>query len=203
MISDPVLLRRVAQNLISNAVKYTDRGGVLVGARRSGAYIWLEVHDTGVGIAPEDQERIFNEFERLSPEGAAQGTGLGLSIVRRACARLYHRIELRSTPGQGSVFRVRMPRVSAMDSPAGRFPAPSASGAAVRGGLAGRTVMVVEDDSAMRAAYARIFEGWGMRVLTAEGTPSALALLRTGGPCPEVIVTDYQLKQGDFGTRTI
>lgn len=203
VISDPVYLRRIAQNLISNAIKYTERGSVLVGARRCGAYIWLEVHDTGVGIRPEDQERIFNEFERLSPDGEVQGTGLGLSIVRRACARLDHQIELRSTKGQGSVFRVRMPRVSVMDRQAGQIPVFAGQTAGAPDSLAGRTVIVVEDDAPMRSAYVRLFDRWGMHVLSAEGTSTALSLLRSTGQRPDVIVTDYQLRQGDCGTETI
>lgn len=115
VMSNPVFLRRIAQNLVSNAIKYTRTGRVLVGARREGADVWLEVHDTGPGIAPEDRERIFNEFERLAPEGEEPGTGLGLSIVRRACLRLGHEVALDSAPGRGSVFRIRLPR--ALEAP--------------------------------------------------------------------------------------
>lgn len=104
--SDPVLLRRIAQNLISNAVKYTRQGGVIVSARRWRDHCWLTVSDTGPGIAPRDRDRIFEEFQRLDPEAGAPGTGLGLSIVRLACTRLDHPIALWSRPGRGTRFRI-------------------------------------------------------------------------------------------------
>lgn len=224
VMSNPVFLRRIAQNLVSNAIKYTAQGRVLVGARREGTDIWLEVHDTGPGIAEEDQERIFNEFERLSPEGEAQGTGLGLSIVRRACLRLDHEVEVRSAPGEGARFRVRLPL--ALEAPgalAGGAEPAATSGAvqriagtpepmlvadAVRGmetaqALAGRRVMVVENDPAMRDAYVLLLRRWGMQVMQADGTEAAVAVLREASVLPEVLVTDYRLERGDTGMQTI
>ncbi|WP_096786057.1 hybrid sensor histidine kinase/response regulator [Rhodobacter sp. CZR27] len=222
VMSNPVFLRRIAQNLVSNAIKYTASGRVLVGARRQGADVWLEVHDTGPGIAVEDRERIFNEFERLAPDGEEPGTGLGLSIVRRACLRLGHDIDLRSEPGRGSVFRIRLPR--ALEAPgalaAGPDPAsatgavqrlagsgaepvmlaePTASAPPVQ--LAGRRVLVVENDAAMREAYALLLRRWGVEVATADGTGTALAALERLPP--EAVVTDYRLERGETGLQTI
>ncbi|MFC7704142.1 hybrid sensor histidine kinase/response regulator [Plastorhodobacter daqingensis] len=205
VLSSPVFLRGIVQNLVSNAIKYTRRGRVLVGARRRDGMIWLEVHDTGPGIPPADQERIFNEFERLAPDAAVPGNGLGLSIVRRACLRLGHELTLDSTPGRGTLFRVQLP------------PAPSA---AARGGLAapdqrlpqtpardrlrlsGCTAIVVENDAAMRHAYMLLLQSWGVQVAAAAGTEDARALLRAGVR-PQILVTDYQLDRGDTGMRTI
>ena len=100
VLSDPVLLRQIAQNLVTNALKYSDGPKVLVGLRHDGEAGWLTVQDGGPGIDPSDQERIFFEFERLSRSGEA-GSGLGLSIVRRACQQLGHRVELASALGSG------------------------------------------------------------------------------------------------------
>jgi signal transduction histidine kinase len=104
--SDPVFLRRIAQNLVSNAIKYTQRGGVTVGARRRGGMCWLCVYDTGIGIPAVYRNRIFDEFQRLTHDAATPGMGLGLSIVRRACAKLGHPISLNSEAMRGTVFRV-------------------------------------------------------------------------------------------------
>lgn len=215
VLSDPVFLRRIAQNLVSNAIKYTDRGRVLVGARLTDGAVWLEVHDTGRGIAPGDQERIFNEFERLAPEGDVPGTGLGLSIVRRACLRLGHAVDLRSTPGRGTVFRIRLP--CAMELPAcpaildgTGFGGPGFAGTAgdrtediAAASLAGRRVLVVENDAAMRDAYVLLLQRWGMQVTSADGTAAALTLVEEEGLRPDILVTDYRLDLGDTGFRAI
>lgn len=107
--SDPVLLRRIAQNLIANAVKYTQRGGVVVSARWRQDRFWLTVSDTGPGIPLRDQDRIFDEFQRLDHDGTP-GMGLGLSIVRLACTRLDHPIRMWSRPGRGTRFRIGLPQ---------------------------------------------------------------------------------------------
>ncbi|QCP85754.1 hybrid sensor histidine kinase/response regulator [Cereibacter sphaeroides] len=223
VMSNPVFLRRIAQNLVSNAIKYTRTGRVLVGARREGADVWLEVHDTGPGIAPEDRERIFNEFERLAPEGEEPGTGLGLSIVRRACLRLGHEVALDSAPGRGSVFRIRLPRALEAPGAIEAGPASAATTGAVQrlagtppermlmadplaagptaAPLVGRRVLVVENDAAMRDAYALLLRRWGMLVATADGTQGALD--RLGTFLPELLVTDYRLDRGETGLQTI
>jgi signal transduction histidine kinase len=105
--SDAGYLRRILQNLISNAIRYTDQGGVLVAARRRGPSLRLEVWDTGPGIPDEAQDLIFREFQRLNARAsAAEGMGLGLAIVERACGLLGHPLEVVSRLGRGSVFRV-------------------------------------------------------------------------------------------------
>ncbi|WP_136682968.1 ATP-binding response regulator [Falsirhodobacter xinxiangensis] len=195
--SDPVYLRRIAQNLISNALKYTESGRVLVGARRDGDAIWLEVHDTGPGIAPADQRRIFNEFERLS-RSDVPGMGLGLSIVNRACAQLDHRLEVRSHPGRGSLFRVRLPLVGGVCLVDAR-PAP---GRQMPGIFAQSSALVVENDPNMRQAFVFLLESWGMSVAHAQGTVAALRHLERGFR-PDVILTDYRLEHGDTGVHAI
>ncbi len=199
VLSDPIYLRRIAQNLISNALKYTATGRVLVGARRRHGLAWLEVHDTGPGIAEADRERIFHEFERM-PGQEQPGTGLGLSIVERACRQLGHRIELRSRVGAGSCFRVGLPVVEGLCL----IPEPKRSrGEGDTAPLAGHAALVLEDDPAMRRAFAIVLESWGMAVAAAAGTAEALALLAAGGRRPDVLLTDFDLGAGDTGDAAI
>lgn len=112
--SDPVMLATILGNLVGNAIKYTDRGGVLVGCRARGTSVFLDVIDTGIGLAPEVQERIFDAFSQLDP--AIDGMGLGLSIVRRTAAVLGHPVQVQSEPGRGSRFTIEIPRVRACEA---------------------------------------------------------------------------------------
>lgn len=194
--SDPVFLRRIAQNLVSNAIKYTQRGGVAVGARRRGGLCWLCVYDTGMGIPAVDRNRIFDEFQRLSGDGTTPGMGLGLSIVRRACAKLGHPIDLQSEAMRGTLFRVGLPPVQ--NSPASR---PATSGRSALP-LRGRLALVVENDPEMRRGYEMILhDALGMVVRATGGTAEALATM--GDDPPDVILADYHLENGDTGIRAI
>lgn len=115
VVTDPAYLRRILQNLIGNAVRYTDRGRVLVGARRRGGTLRLEVRDTGPGIPEAEQGNIFKEFHRLNARASAsEGMGLGLAIVERACAALNHPLALRSEVGRGTTFAVDLPLAGAV-----------------------------------------------------------------------------------------
>lgn len=199
VLSDPIYLRRIAQNLVSNALKYTSTGRVLVGARRRHRMAWLEVHDTGPGIAEADRERIFHEFERV-PGLEQPGTGLGLSIVERACRQLGHQIELHSRVGVGSCFRVGLPVVEGLCL----IPEPKRSRSeGDTAPLAGHAALVLEDDPAMRRAFTLVLESWGMEVVAAAGTPEALALLAAGAARPDVLLTDFDLGAGDTGDAAI
>lgn len=194
--SDPTFLRRIAQNLISNAIKYTETGGVVVGVRRRRGRVWLEVHDSGPGIGKADRSRIFDEFQRAVPDGGPQGMGLGLSIVRRACTKLGHPIEVDSTPGRGTVFRVGL---NAVDPAAGA----GAGDAASPRGLRSRVVLIVENDAAMRRGYELMLGGsLGMVVRATGGTAEALAAMGQDDP-PDVILADYNLDNGDTGIAAI
>lgn len=194
--SDPTFLRRIAQNLVSNAIKYTDSGGVLVGVRKRGGRAWLEIIDTGIGIAATDRARIFDEFQRIGREGGAPGMGLGLSIVRRACAKLGHPIAMDSEPGRGTVFRVSLPLVNP-ERPSDALPVPS-SGARLRG----RVALVVENDDAMRRAYQLILgDRLGMVPRVTGGIAEALAQM--GDDAPDVLIADYNLDNGDTGLQAI
>ena len=158
VLSDPVLLRQIAQNLIINALKYSTGAKVVVGLKHDGDDGWLTVQDAGPGIDPADQERIFNEFERLS-RADAPGSGLGLSIVQRACHLLGHEVALKSALGRGSRFRVRLPLVRDIWEVPDAAPEHGEPGNAA--GLAGRRALVVENDPAMRAAFGMLLAQLG------------------------------------------
>ncbi|WP_306751857.1 ATP-binding response regulator [Paracoccus actinidiae] len=194
--SDPVFLRRIAQNLVSNAIKYTHRGGVVVGARKRGLLCWLCVYDTGVGIPAVDRNRIFDEFQRLGNDARIPGMGLGLSIVRRACAKLDHPIRLDSEAMRGTVFRVGLPLVQ-RDGPA----CPDRPARATLP-LRGRVALVVENDQGMQRGYEMILrDRLGMVARVTSGTAEALATM--GDDPPDVILADYALENGDTGVHAI
>ncbi|WP_207100576.1 hybrid sensor histidine kinase/response regulator [Paracoccus shandongensis] len=194
--SDPVFLRRIAQNLVSNAIKYTHKGGVVVGARKRGDLCWLCVYDTGVGIPAVDRNRIFDEFQRLSHDAATPGMGLGLSIVRRACAKLDHPIRLDSEAMRGTVFRVGLPVVER--DPIGPPARPDQAALPLRG----RVALVVENDPGMRRGYEMILrDRLGMVARVTGGTAEALATM--GDDPPDVILADYNLENGDTGVDAI
>jgi signal transduction histidine kinase/CheY-like chemotaxis protein len=197
--SDPNMLERVLSNLVSNAIRYTPAGGVLVGCRRTGADgLRFEVWDTGLGI-PEDQQReIFREFIQLhNPERSRdKGLGLGLAIVERLCLLLGHRVTLRSTRGKGSVFCVEVPRVPAEQSAAPMHDEQGATGA-----LAGRHVLVIDDDREVLEALSELLTANGASVFAAPSATAARDVVRALGRSPDVMVSDYRLAAGEDGIR--
>src|SRR5690606_8594558 len=164
--SDPQLLRRVLQNFLANAVRYTGEGRVLLGVRRAGGQLRIEVHDTGPGIEPAQQALIFEEFRRGEGVGG-QGLGLVLAIAERIARLLGSRVELRSRPGEGTVFAITLPSVPA--------PALAQAAPAGRAGLAGAHVLVLDNDPAALAALAGLLRGWGCSVDAAAAADAALA----------------------------
>ncbi|TLM79200.1 PAS-domain containing protein [Microbulbifer harenosus] len=196
--SDEKMLRRVIQNLLDNAVKYTARGGVLVAARRRGADISLEVWDTGEGIARAQQQDIFREFCRLTPQTAPQdspntarqhGYGLGLATVERLCRLLNSPISLSSVPGCGSVFRVRLARASARVEPR-----PPLTAVAGRGAQLDLRVLCVDNEPSILEAMAALLGGWGCSVHCARNRTEALAATE-----PDLLLMDFHLDDGDNG----
>lgn len=196
--SDPAYLRRILQNLIGNAIRYTARGRVLVGARRRGSGLRLEVWDTGPGIPEEDQDDIFKEFHRLNARASAsEGMGLGLAIVERACALLGHPLELRSVVGRGTCFMVQVPRSAVgPDRPRPSDPPERQDGKAL---APDRIVFLVENDADMRRALGLILEKWGMTVLEAASGEEALALIEEIDILPDLFLVDQQLGSGITG----
>jgi len=194
--SDRVLLERILRNLVGNALRYTTRGGVLVAARRRGEHVRIEVRDTGVGIAPEHQQAIFEEFVQVqaSAQGSTLGMGLGLAIVRRSATMLGHRIGLRSTPGRGSCFWIELPRVAA---PA-QAPDETAPAAPPPSQLAGRRVLLIDDEDTVRDAIRDRLEAWGAQVQAFADIESLQRWLDGGlAAAPELVLSDYRLRQGD------
>jgi signal transduction histidine kinase/CheY-like chemotaxis protein len=199
--ADPVLLERILRNLISNALRYTWQGGVLVGARRRGASASIEVWDTGVGIEPAEQERVFEEFYQVgNPErGGRRGLGLGLSIVRRLAQLAGAPVTLRSVRGRGSVFKVRVPLGRRPDA----APAASRREHLLAHDLADRVVVVVDDEPAVLQGMDALLSGWGATVVACASPAETLE--RTAGleHAPDLIISDYRLREGSLGTQLI
>lgn len=198
--SDPVYLWRSVQNLVVNAIQYTRPGGrVLLGCRRQGNKVLLQVWDNGVGIFPQDQERIFEEFARADNVAPGSGVGLGLSVVERACRHLGHKLWLRSEPGVGSLFCIEMQQVDGtevIDESKGLTqPDDDAPMSAI--------AVVIENDEDVLFATTQRLQQWGTAVLGASSTEAALAHVRDMGIAPDIILADYQLDGDDTGVRAI
>ncbi|MDK3072056.1 PAS-domain containing protein [Sedimentitalea sp. JM2-8] len=201
VLSDATYLRRILQNLISNAIRYTDSGRVLVGARRRKNAIRIEVWDTGPGIAEAEHDRIFGEFQRLNATAsAADGMGLGLAIVDRACALLNHPLHLASDVGRGTVFSVEVP--IAPRGPVGK-PAGGPSRDRPQNRLQHMIVLLIENDDELRNALTLTMEKWGVDVLPCTCQDEAERLLADIDVAPDAIIADYQLEQGRLGIDAI
>jgi len=192
--SDRRLLRRLLQNLVSNAVKYTPKGRVLVGCRRARGKLRIDVYDTGLGIPSSKKRAVFREFQRLD-EGAkvARGLGLGLSIVERIGRVLNHKVELRSVVGRGSHFSVEVPLSSAA---AAREPQRAAA-RTDRGQLLGTAVLCIDNEPQILDGMQTLLGGWGCRVLTAPNLASAIAAVAEAQLAPSGLLVDYHLDQGN------
>ncbi|QFT34569.1 Signal transduction histidine-protein kinase BarA [Labrenzia sp. THAF82] len=206
--TDRLMLRRALQNLIANAIRYTNSGGVLIGTRRRGDEISIEVVDTGSGI-PEDQlEKIFEEFHRgpLSRGDAnadtGTGLGLGLAIVRRLVTALKHDVSVRSNPGHGSVFRIRAKRSEAPAEPAGAERTKLIA-TPVNASLKGKKILVIENDPAVLEAMEGLLSTWGCIYKIARSCDQAVAAVDAAAWVPDLIVADHHLDFGDLGTSTL
>ncbi|KJZ18206.1 hybrid sensor histidine kinase/response regulator [Loktanella sp. S4079] len=192
--SDQRYLARSIQNLVNNAIQYTPSGRVLLGCRRRGERVVVEVWDTGVGISKADQERVFQEFTRVDGSGG-MGMGLGLSIVQRACAHLGHEVAVRSKPGVGSVFSIALPMVTPGDCAQAETPdAPMPSSESLD-----LIVVLIENDPGVLFAMTRRLESWGASVLACTSCEEAMLMVRELGMNPDVILADYQLDHDDNG----
>jgi signal transduction histidine kinase len=205
--SDPTLLARIVRNLAHNAVRYTRAGGVVIGARRRGRQVAIEVVDTGIGIAAEHRPRIFEEFFQVRAQGAtshaSRGMGLGLAIVRRFCKLLGHEIVLVSRPGRGSRFSVFAPRVTDLRTSHANQTNRSARGGNAEGALAGATVAVIDDDPAAVDAMRALFSTWGADVAGGASASDALAELGRLERYPDLIVADLRLERDATGLDAV
>ncbi|MEM1411786.1 MAG: PAS domain-containing hybrid sensor histidine kinase/response regulator [Pseudomonadota bacterium] len=190
VVSDRNLLYRVLQNLLSNALRYTESGGVLLACRRRGDALQLSVWDTGIGIAEEDQARIFEEFQRLeaADQYAERGLGLGLAITDRMARVLEHPLTLRSTPGRGSAFLIEVPLAPA-GVPTVRAGQPE--GETRTTPLEGAVVLCVDNEPEILEGMTALLERWGIVVQTAVGGDSAV--VEAGIQAPDLVLMDYHL----------
>ena len=205
--ADPVLVERVLRNLLTNAIRYTDEGGVLVAARRREGRIWLEVHDTGCGISDEERERIWEEFYQVDsascavPCGERRGLGLGLAIVRRLASLMDAPLRLSSSRGRGSLFAIGLPL--------GQLAPPSSQASTLAAGpgqapsLQGRLLLVVEDDPAVRGGLQVLLRGWGARVVALATAAEAEAWVVHANEPPDLLIVDYRLEPGRDGLQVL
>ncbi|ADZ71644.1 NahK/ErcS family hybrid sensor histidine kinase/response regulator [Polymorphum gilvum] len=191
--SDRRLLRRLLQNLVSNALKYTGSGRVVIGCRRHMGKVLVEIHDTGIGIPPSKQKVIFLEFHRLD-DGirAAKGLGLGLSIVERISRVLDHPVRLRSKVGKGSCFAVELPVAAAVPV---EFQPPEAP--PPPGQLDGLLVLAIDNEPGILDGMRRLLESWRCEAITARDDMEAAVKIGQAGRRPDILLVDYHLDQGN------
>ena len=198
--SDQTLLGRILQNLVLNAIRYTDRGGVILGARRRGDLVHIEVIDTGPGISEKDQQLIFKEFERIADDQRAddEGLGLGLAIVERLAGLLGHSVELASKLEAGSRFTLIASRRHTDPKPDSLIHVADAVA-----GLAGRAVLVIDDDTSIREASRTLLENWGCKVATVATLAEIPDALERLGGYADAAIADYRLAAGETGIEAI
>ena len=199
--SDPILFERILRNIVANAVAYTDRGKIIVGSRRRGSGLRVQVWDTGRGIEPAEQQRVFQEFYQIgNPErDRTRGVGLGLAIVKRLTTLLEHPLELRSVAGKGTGFSIDVPLASALAG-------------ATRDGQTGRVariahgsglVLVVDDEAAIQIAMKSVLQSWGYSVIAAGSFAEMMERIATVTVVPRLIVCDYRLRENETGSAVI
>ena len=201
--ADPLLVERILRNLVSNAIRYTNDGSVLVSCRARGTALLLQVWDTGVGIREQERVRIFEEFYQVPNTATVsaeqrKGLGLGLAIVKRLAALMKAPLTVRSRPGHGTVFTLELPR--------GR--APALNSAAIPGlgrtalTLAGRLVLIVEDESTVRGGLEVLLRGWGADIVALDSVAACAAWaasVASAGRKPDLLIVDYRLEEGKTG----
>lgn len=195
--SDVQMLRRVLQNLVSNAIRYTAQGGVTVAVRAEGERVVVAVTDTGPGIAAHEQRVVFEEFRRLDATRTIPGHGLGLAIVRRSCAKLGHGVTLESTVGEGSTFAITLPLADA-----GALAPVPAHPRRSRPAKASGAILVIDNDETILAGMRALLENWGHRAITAVSPdhPDVMAAAAAG---LSLILADYHLADDLTGDQAV
>jgi signal transduction histidine kinase/CheY-like chemotaxis protein len=207
--ADPTLLERVVRNLLSNAIRYTSDGGVVVAARQRGDRLRFEVWDTGMGIRPHEQDRIFEEFYQVANDAPPldptqrKGLGLGLAIVRRLARVLDAPLRLRSVPGRGTMFSIEIPL--------GARPRPTEPSAPPRAALGltlhRRLIVIVEDDPAVRAGLDVLLKSWGADVAAFDSFAACADWVAAAGErpsvTPDLLIVDFRLESGHTGLEVI
>ncbi|HEX6735213.1 MAG TPA: ATP-binding protein, partial [Azonexus sp.] len=190
--TDQVLLRRIVGNFLANAIRYTERGGVLIGCRRHAGRNWIEVWDTGIGIPADKTEVIFEEFSQLNDDARRRGSGLGLAIVAKTARLLNLEIRVRSRPGRGSLFAIELPpgRAAMVTE---TLPAP--------GGARSVRLALVEDNAELRNALVCALNTAGHEVVAAPDGATLFAQL--DGQRPDAVISDYRLAARESGFDVI
>jgi signal transduction histidine kinase/CheY-like chemotaxis protein len=196
--TDGVLLEQILRNVLANAVRYTPRGTVFLAARRRGAAWRIEVRDSGIGIAPQEQAHVFEEFYQVAnlERDRDKGLGLGLSIVRRLTTLLDLGLDLRSAPERGSTFAITAPAAAAVA--AREAPQPGQPGT-----LAGLRILVIDDDTGSRDAMAAQLDRWGCDILAAESLADADELMDKRQWQPRVVLCDFRLRGTENGVTVL
>lgn len=204
-ITDATMLRRTLQNIISNALRYTQSGGVLVSVRKRGGIDGIEIWDTGCGIADDKSDRVFEEFYRgvaVHDGGlSGHGLGLGLSIVQRMIETMGYTISFRSRVGDGTMFRIGMPSGTlVLAQPDTSSPDPERKPGY---GLFDARILLVENDPATMAAMTTMLESWQCDVRLASSATEAMAAINDTDWVPDLLIADQHLDEGDLGTALV
>jgi len=206
-LADRLLVERVVRNLVSNAIRYTTDGSVLVSCRKRGERLLLQVWDTGPGISAAERLRVFEEFYQVPGVQAVaseqkKGLGLGLAIVKRLAALMAAPVRLASEPGRGSVFTLELPVGRAPRAAAQAMPGKGPVGIT----LDGRLIVVVEDEPAVREGLEVLLTGWGATIVSFESVAAAerwVEAAAAGSPPPALVIADYRLEHGTTGVAAI
>ncbi|WP_313387128.1 PAS domain-containing protein [Rhodospirillum rubrum] len=200
--SDDTLVERILRNLVTNAYRYTQSGGVVLGCRRRGGTVVFQVWDSGIGIPADRLDLIFEEFYQVGNQGRdrAQGLGLGLAIVRRLSQLLGHPVAVRSEVGRGTMFEVALPQASPEEMEAAVTSWTATGLPAIRDGT---LAVVIDDDSAVLDGMALLLEDWGFDVVAAQDMLEAFEALRGSPKAPAVIIADYRLQAGGTGVAAV
>lgn len=193
--TDPKFLRQILRNLLTNALKYTVKGGILMGCRIRGDHLLIQVWDSGIGIAEDERITIFEAYHQIEPS-RGQGLGLGLSIVQRLAELLEHPVTVHSTPGKGSVFTLTLPIVSPDHKALSQTPPARAKADAPR---TTGVILLVEDDDDLRALLVELLEGEGHSVTAMSGAQDALAWATETVCPPDLLLADFELRGGGSG----
>jgi two-component system, sensor histidine kinase len=207
VFADPLLVERILRNLVSNAIRYTNDGTVLVGARRRGDKVLLQVMDTGLGIRDTERARIFEEFYQVPNTDAVlpeqrKGLGLGLAIVKRLADLMHAPLTLSSIPGKGSVFTLELPAGKAPRAESVKLPSKGPLGLT----LEGRLVVVVEDEPVVRGGLEVLLKSWGASLVSFDSVAQTRAWAAAADPAvvkPDLLIVDYRLEEGLSGVDAI
>jgi CheY-like chemotaxis protein/anti-sigma regulatory factor (Ser/Thr protein kinase) len=192
------MLEEMLRNLLSNAVRYTDAGKILLGCRRRGDNVHIEVWDSGVGITQAQLPHIFAEYYQGAEGIQRGGFGLGLAIVRRLATLLNHRVDVRSAPGKGTRFSIEVPRAKTIGN-LQEQPLGSMNGVE----FWARNVLVIEDETSVRSAVVRFLKAKGVGALVAATGDEALALINQQHVHPDLVLSDYNLRGSSNGVEGI